>query len=402
MGSKRWLPVVAALLAAGVVAQAQPATNAAANAPGTNAAPARAQFSIQINDGMGQPVSGVAVEVYRIAKPTNGEEQKIVLGTAVSEGDGIAQGLYDKASIPEHESFLVTLTKSGYAGYTAGPMVNYVLKRQFHSNDVARIAKLSNPEQKIELPQLLAGEMDSPKISLPDLVFAHESALYSVLKWLVDDKYVGLQAEEMLAYIAKPDDVRLILGASFLPKGNPAANRWANEVASALLAPSSDNEWDFLWSCATNAFDDHWVDTAGIRSLRLIASPHSLQLLKEAREVNGVRTNEIDAAIAYIGTHPGPLEGRTAAAAAQKAAQALGEGSWLGNEPPRYNDKGDKALVDCNFIVGGVRYIVYTATFHKVGDLWKLRGVRETIDTVLPQGPQPRGAQSTNGQSRKQ
>ena len=63
------------------------------------------------------------------------------------------------------------------------------------------------------------------------------------------------------------------------------------------------------------------------------------------------RTNEIDSAIAYIASHPAPLSDQSLAAAAEKTAHGL-DGSWLGNERPRYNEKRDKALVDLNFISG--------------------------------------------------
>ena len=122
---------------------------------------------------MGAPLANVAVEVFLMAKDTNGEEVKLTLGKAVSGADGIAQGRYAKGYVGTNDSFLVTLSRNGYTTVTAGPQVNYVLKRVFTSNDVARIAKLGFSDQNAQLTQLLAGEMDSPKTSMAEAIFAH-------------------------------------------------------------------------------------------------------------------------------------------------------------------------------------------------------------------------------------
>ena len=367
---------------------------AGSNAP--SAPPTAANFSVQIKDGLGQPVPGVAVEVYLFTLQTNAtgtNEIKTILGKATSGTDGIASGVYDKSAVPTNRSFLVSLSKTGYSGVTAPPQVSYTLNQLFHSNDVATIAKLPFASLNEQIRSLLAGEMDSPKTSLADLIFAHDAELQSPLRRTVDDPYVGRQAAEMLAYIGNPDDVRLILGDKMIPQANPAVNRWANCVASALLAPTTEREWSFLKTCAMDDFGDHWVDTAGIRTLRLIASPRSLQMLKDVRDINTNRTKEIDSAIAYINSHPAPLSDRNLVTAATRAAQGLDSGSWLGNEKPRYNLKGDKALVDLNFIANGSRYVVYTATFHKDADTWKLRGIRETKTALLPAPPEPKKTQ---------
>ncbi len=383
-----------------VAALGQPAVPATP-APGTNASPAPAglaNFSIQINDGLGRPVPAVAVEVFRFVKQTNADDIKIVLGKATSENDGIARGVYDKGSIPSNSTFMVTLTKAGYGTVTAPPQINYTINKVFHSNDVATIAKLPYASQNEQVMELLAGEWDSPKITLADAIFAHDSELQPPLKRTVDDKNVGRQAAEMLAYIGNPDDVRFLLGDSFTPNGNPAVNRWADAVASALLAPTTTREWSFLKSCAMDEFGDHWVDLAGIRTLRLIASPQSLQMLKDVRDINTNRTRQIDSAIAYINQHPPPLADRDLAKAATKAAQALDSGAWLGNDKPRFNLKGDKALVDFNFIADGNRYLVYTGTFHRDArdaNVWKLRGLRETKDAILPGSPSAQKPQAS-------
>ncbi len=360
------------------------------------ASPAGAQsnseFSVQLIDGLDRPVPGVNVEVYRMQKEADGRELKVELGKAVSDTNGIARGLYDKGSIPTNESFSVAFSKDGYAGYTTGPRVNYVIKRLFRAADVTRILMLPAEAQRRELRELLAGEMDPGGPPLDEAIFAQQDRARPSLRWLLDDPQIGAQAGELLAFIGHPDDVRLLVQFAPEPNGDAAVNRWAYAVASALLAPSSELEWSFLRKCAADNYGDRWVDTGAIRTLRLIASPRSLQTLQDVGKLNAYRTNEIDSAIKYITSEPGPLAGRDAAAAANKLALALDAGTWMGNELPRYDAQHDAALVDCNFLAGGTQFLVFTATLGDEGGAWRVLGVRVTRQTLLPRAPTPKKA----------
>jgi hypothetical protein len=362
------------------------------------APPARAQsnseFSVQLIDGLNRPVPGVSVEVYRLQKQTDGREEKIELGTAVSDTNGIARGLYNKSSIPTNESFSVVLSRDGYAGYTAGPRVNYVIKRLFHDADITRILALPAEAQRRELRESLAGEMDPAGAPLDEMIFSRQDQARASLRWLLDDPQIGAQAGELLAFIGQPDDVRLLVQFAPDPNGDAAVNRWAYAVASALLEPSAERQWSFLKKCAADNYGDHWVDTAAIRTLRLIASPRSLQTLQEARELNPYRTNEIDRAIAYIISRPPPLSAPDAGEAARRLAQALDAGTWMGNEPPRYDRQGDAAVVDCNFLAGGSQFLVFTATLRNQGESWRVSGVRVTRQKLLPKAPAAGKAQT--------
>jgi hypothetical protein len=353
----------------------------------TVSAQTNSEFSVQINDGLGQPVSGVAVDVFLTQKTTDGQERKVELGRAVSDTNGLARGLYDKTVIPTNESFSVALSKSGYAGYVSGPKVNYLLRRQFNAADLARILQLPTDGQRRELRELLAGVMDPAGPPLDELIFAQENRARLTLRWLLDDLQVGPQAGELLAFIGRPEDLGLLIKYAPEPNGEPAVNRWSYAVASALLNPATDREWLFLKRCACDNFGDHWVDLAGIRTLRLIASPRSLQILQDVRKLNPARTNEVDAAVAYISTQPAPLTGKDAATAAERLAQALNVGTWMGNEPPRFDDLHDAALVDCNFLAGGSQFLVFTATLRQDGPVWRVNGVRQTRQKILPKGP---------------
>jgi hypothetical protein len=209
---------------------------------------------------------------------------------------------------------------------------------------------------------------------------------------LLNDPLAGAQAGELLAFIGYPEDVRLLIQYAPEPNGEPAVNRWAHAVASALLEPSSEREWSFLKRCAADNYDDHWVDGAAIRTLQLIASTRSQQILEDVRKLNPKRSNEVDRAIAYLATQPAPLMGSTAEAAAEKLARALSADTWMGNEEPRFDEERDAALVDCDFLVGGTQFQVFTVTLHQEGAVWHVGGVRETRQKLLPKAPPPKQA----------
>ena len=170
-------------------------------------------------------------------------------------------------------------------------------------------------------------------------------------------------------------------------------NRWAYYVACSLVDPQSDDDWTFLRQAAINDFEDRWVDAGAIQALKLIASPRSRQILEEAQKVNAHRADLIARAIAYIDSNPAPLADRDLEQLAKRVAQAVLIGKWEGNKPPRFNQAGDKALVDISFRQPSDAY-TYTATFHRVDGIWKLRGVRETLQafviTVPVVPPKPR------------
>ena len=90
----------------------------------------------------------------------------------------------------------------------------------------------------------------------------------------------------MLALIGNPEDLSLIVLLAPTPNRRPTLNRWAYEVASALLEPDSEEEWSFLRQCALNVYGDGWADSGAIQTLQLIASPKSLEILKEVERPN--------------------------------------------------------------------------------------------------------------------
>jgi hypothetical protein len=154
-------------------------------------------------------------------------------------------------------------------------------------------------------------------------------------------------------------------------------------LACALLEPGSEKEWGFLRRCALNQYDDRWVDRGAIQTLQLIASPRSLQILKEVQQQNVYRAGAAAKALDYVQSGPPALRGEKLEELAVRVADVIRIGKWEGNRNTRYSESGNKALIDFAYFTGG-DVLIYTATFHRVDGLWRLRGVRETLQQFAP------------------
>ena len=143
-----------------------------------------------------------------------------------------------------------------------------------------------------------------------DSIFYHEDKLRPSIRLLLRDYKAHENAQEILALIGDPQDLRLVVRLAPRSRRDPFSNRWAYRVACALLEPSTEEEWAFLRACALNDYDDRWVDAGAIQTLKLIASPRSLEILKEVQQRNPYRSKSLASAIDYIGSNPANPEGR--------------------------------------------------------------------------------------------
>ena len=253
------------------------------------------------------------------------------------------------------------------------------------AEDLRRIAALDGPSQAEALRAFLvdpARQLEIPPGLAASLEVYYEAQLRDSLRALLGDPLAGTKARQVLALIGDPDDLRLVVELAPPSRSGPFANRWAYSVACALLEPQSQAEWDFLREAATNGYDDRWVDAGAIQTLKLIASPRSRQILEEAREQNPFRAKSISRALEYVDSNPAPLAGAKLEDVAARVAQAVRIGKWTGNGKPRYNQARDKALVDSVFDAGDDQ-LTYTATFHWANGVWRLRGVRETLQAMV-------------------
>jgi hypothetical protein len=241
---------------------------------------------------------------------------------------------------------------------------------------------------------MLAGRLEEKSEgSLDELVFFHEKQLRPALRALVEDSKVGRGVIGLLAFIGQPEDLRLVVEHAPKPKRKLFEDRWAYGAVTALLEPATEQEWFFLEKCAAGQYDDLWVDAGAIQTLKLIASPKSSATLQKVIKKNPDRSRSIQAALDYIESNPHALADKDLAEAGKKVAKAIRIGDWQENKKPRFNKSGDKALIDCEFIAGR-DLLIHTATFHKVDGVWKLRGVRETMQALLARPPEKKSDES--------
>jgi|SRR5579871_168231 len=249
-------------------------------------------------------------------------------------------------------------------------------------SEVSSAALLHDAAQRDGVKVLLATDRSGPgRDPLEESFFYYENLLRPALRSLVSDPDVGAPARFVLATIAVPEDIKLIVESPPVSM-RLFPNRWAYAAACSLLSPSSENEWSFLRKCAVNGYDDRWVDEGAIQTLKLIASKRSREVLEEALRQNVKRTGLITRALEYVDSHPEPLEGPNLEDLAVRVAQAVKIGNWSQNRKPRCNATGDKALVDI-FYDADLDVLRYTATFHRVDSTWTLRGVSETMQMLV-------------------
>ncbi len=350
------------------------------------------EITSRIVDGLGRPVSDVTVEIKYPKRGPDGNLGKIEWLKMISDKEGRIKVVYDQTLVPTNQTMWIYVKKIGYASFSTDSLKpEYVLRREFDAEDVHRIADLSGEIQKQELKEVLVGEFKNDgkhvRESLEELVFYYGRVLRRPLRELIEDSKTGIAACSLLAFLGVPKDLRLVVKNAPAAKRELFQDRWAYGVVCALLEPATKEEWDFLKRCAANEYDDLWVDAGAIRTLRLIGSTQSVDILTEAAKKNTDRKESFRYALDYIKNGPLLLQDPDLEEAGKKIAQAVKIGVWKGNKNPRYNKEKDMALIDCEF-VSGRDLLVQTATFHKVGTVWKLRGVRETMQALLANPPE--------------
>ncbi len=339
-------------------------------------------------DGLGNALAGVAVEVKYPKKGSDEKLKEVEWLKTTSDQEGKVKIIYDETLVPTNEPIWISVKKPGYSSFSTDNLKSqYVLKRQFSVEDVERVAKLSGEIQKKELREILVGEFKQEVKALKELIFFHSRKFRPVLRELVEDSDSGKEACSLLAFIGMPEDIRFIIKNAPAPKRKLYQDRWAYEVVCALLQPESPEEWYFLKKCAADAYYDRWVDAGAIRTLKLIGSAQSAEVLKEAEKQNTGRKESFAHALSSISKGPLSLEAADLEDAGKKVAQAIKMGDWQFNTEPKYNQEKDMALIDCEFIAGR-DLLIETATFQKVENTWKLRGVRETMQVLLANPPE--------------
>jgi hypothetical protein len=335
-----------------------------------------AEFAARSVDGLKRPVEGVVVNVVWHSSDKKATITTITLLKAYSDSKGMVRGVYDERAISPDGYTCVELSKKGYAPYlhhTGRFDSEYVLERAFGTSDLLRIAKLDEHSRKQELKEIMEGDFRDD--FLDRKLFEMEHVFRQALRELVQDPQVGLLAIVTLARIGVPEDLVWVVRHVPSPRKEWLENRWACEVVSAMVEPSTEAEWAFIETCARGDYDDPAVEDDAIRTLRLIASPRSCQVLEAMHPKDQDLAASVVEALTYIRSKPAPLSGRDLEALGRKVASQSAVGKLLDCTAPEYNERRDKALINMEFGLAR-ESITFTATFHAVGGFWKLRGIR--------------------------
>lgn len=255
---------------------------------------------------------------------------------------------------------------------------------QAHDPQVLRIAALGGNEQVKALRSALIGPITHAE--LYDTVFYCEERLRGSLRRLVSDRKAGIQAAYLLSLIADPEDLRAIIRRP--PRPKLVTDRWAYRVACSLLDASNEEDWNFLRDCLMGKYaDDLWASIGAIQTLKLIGSERSVVVLQDAQRAKlkrGERWHEeIASAISFTDVQRPALRGSNLEELTGPLAQTLGAKNA---EAPRLNQAGNKALVNVR-VIAGRDLSIYTASFSRAEDYWRLRGLQEVAQVYF--GPDP-------------
>ena len=309
------------------------------------------ESTIQTVDGLNRPLPGVEITVYCGNRPHH----------LSSDANGHARGPFDKKTC-----ISASVAKSGYTAYSSGFRDRMVLNRQLTATDAERLLNIGTPDA---IRELLAS--DTPKLN--DAIFQFEHRLRPTLRTLLKDPQFTRSARYLLAMIAEPKDIERILTLPPPPADGDENDYWRYAITTALIQPTTESGWQFLERGARGDYEGRWVATGAIQSLQLNGTARSQALLRSLR-ITPDRSPS--------------LADRDLETAAKNIAMALGPKTWQANDAPRFNEAGDKALIDLTLVQGRDR-LIYTATFHKINDSWTLRNVYETYQAFSPPPPPP-------------
>jgi hypothetical protein len=333
---------------------------------------AAAEFRARVVDNLGKPISGALVEAHCLDSTDQYRNHKLFTTTSGPDGAIIAK--YKERPPACERMVSIRALEANRSVLFHSFRTVYILKRPAKSEELHEVVKLPAAEMRIALRNLLTSE-----VYLDRLAFYYEDRLRPALRSLVTDPEAGVPAQSILAFIGTPDDLRLIGELEPPPQEDDLLSpyRWLFGVTCSLLEPTSEAEWTFLRKSALGGYGKGWPARGAVQSLTLIASPRSRAILEEVSRADPSQAKWLAGKIRYINSTPAPLRDSDLDQLARRVGQVIGPQTWISNQPPEYNEIGDKALVNISFETSEDVY-VYTAVFHRLDTVWILRGVRET------------------------
>jgi hypothetical protein len=257
------------------------------------------------------------------------------------------------------------------------------MRKEAGREDAARALSLSGEAQQSALRALMLAEADENSgKALDELFLEHTSQVHDSVLALTDDAHAGQPAKRLVAVLALPGDMARILPVAPKPSTTLFDNRWIYDMVTGLVEPTTEAQWQLLERAAAGDYDDGWVDAGAIQSLRLNASARSRAILLDVAKRNSDRKKLVGRALAYIDGGATPVADAELVTAAAKAAKAIGMPGWCSNGAPRYSADRHVALIESEFFQDR-DLLIYTGTYHLVGDKWRLRALRETMQALL-------------------
>ncbi|MEP7363724.1 MAG: hypothetical protein ABI972_10750 [Acidobacteriota bacterium] len=245
--------------------------------------------------------------------------------------------------------------------------------------DLAHIAALRGTAQRNALISFFENfHFDSETLFA---LVRYEDRLRRPLTILLADKKYGEASAAVLTLLGHRESIPRLLSNTDTPP-----------VLCGFLDVETEREWNLLQDAANGKFSSSEGDCA-ILALKLIASPRSLQLLKEAlasadaRNVHDSRKTDLKEAIEYIESKPPAMQHRDLASLITRVAKAFQFGEPLPLEPPQFNANRTIAMAEMDF-GSGCRY-EYLVTFHRVNGVWRMRGLRLMGIGLMPPPPPP-------------
>jgi hypothetical protein len=361
------------------------------------------EFSARVVDGAGNPVAGAWLTASCFDSRRDGTYGRArEVFRLESDEHGIISGSYKPLKAACKKSFEVAVQKwnsmpTGFDGYNALRSV-YVIKRivrageldeivRLNRNSLAEVLRNSVTAEKlrqgievnrndltVSLRSLIGNFFDGPT---QILAFYYEDRVRPSLRSLVQDTEVGMQARRLLAFIGLPEDLHLIVELGLLKDQNPASPYlWLNDVVSSLLEPTSEAEWNLLRESALGGYKEPTLTRGAIRTLKLIGSTRSREILEEVERKNPFAAGQAASAIQYIESNPQPIRDERLDELTRRVVQMLGISGATGEQTPEYNEDRDKAFSRFSFDVGQDVYF-FIGRFQQVDGVWLLRGIRE-------------------------
>jgi hypothetical protein len=199
-----------------------------------------ANLSIQTVDGLNRPLSGVEVRIS-CDQPNDSVSLRFK-----SDENGEIHSQYDPDLCTPRSA---SVRKPGYESYFSGFRSIYVLHRTFEVADLSWIVNLSEERKEAEFRELVAADFGQYRDKFTDSVFHFEAQLRPILRKLVYETALTERARQLLALIAAPEDLQLLVKLPTPPGTGPFSERWRYHVATALVRPDTEDEWAFLQRC---------------------------------------------------------------------------------------------------------------------------------------------------------